>query len=156
MAARPRPIVVVDTSVFMKDALSRTGTAAASQALAVLPAIAHVVLCDEIRREVVEKLAEHLGWTEKQVLARYGPVFDAAVWVTPVDEQAWHLKVVQEDPDDTMLPRAAEAVFTERPDLIDVNQGRYVVSENTSDLVPGSGYASFMFVTARGLLERIK
>lgn len=156
MAARPRPIVVIDTSVFMKDAMSKTGTAAASQVLAILPAIAHVVLCDEIRQEVIEKLTEYLGWTEKQVLARYGPVFDVAVWVTPVEEQAWHLKVVQEDPDDTMLPRAAEAVFTERPDLIDANQGRYVVSENTSDLVPGSNYASFLFVTAHGLLERIK
>ena len=156
MAARPRPIVVVDTSVFLADAMSTTGTAAASQVLAILPAIAHVVLCDEIRQELNEKLTEYLGWTEGQVLARYGPVFDVAVWVTPVAEQAWHLKVVHEDPGDTMLPRAAEAVFTERPDLIDVDQGRFVVSQNTSDLVPGSSYASFMFVTARELLERIK
>lgn len=48
MAARPRPIVFVDTGVFLADAMSTTGAAVASQALAILPAVAHVVLCDEI------------------------------------------------------------------------------------------------------------
>ncbi len=156
MAARPRPIVIVDTSVFLADAMSTTGAAAASQALAILPAVAHVVLCDEIRQEPDEKLTGRLGWTGAQILARYGPVFDAAVWVTPVAEESWHLGVVQGDPGDTMLPRAAEAVFTERPDLIDADQGRFVVSQNTRDLVPGSSYASFLFVTARELLDRLR
>ena len=71
---RPRPIVVIDTSVFLKDAMSPTHTGAASQILAILPAIATIVMCDEIRQEILEKFSEILGWTEKQVLTTYGPV----------------------------------------------------------------------------------
>ena len=152
---KSRPIVVIDTSVFIQDAMSKTHKGAASQALALLPGVATVVLCDDIRGEIIDKCADHLGWTEKQVLARYGPLFDAAVWVTPVEEQPWHQKVVQNDPDDTMLPRTAEAVFTQRGDLVGADQDRFIVSENRKHLVPGSNYASFMFVTSHGLLERI-
>jgi len=85
--AKPRPIVVLDTSVFLKDAMSPTHKGAASQILAILPAIATIVLCDEIRQEILEKFSEILGWTEKQVMATYSPVFEAAIWVTPVPEQ---------------------------------------------------------------------
>lgn len=74
--ATARPIIVIDTSVFLKDALSPTRKGAASQILAVLPAIATVVMCDEIRREIFEKLSELLDWTDEQALAIYGPVLE--------------------------------------------------------------------------------
>lgn len=65
-------------------------------------------------------------------------------------------KVVQGDPDDTMLPRTAEAIFTENPALTEVDQGRFIVSENRKHLVPGTSYASFLFVTSHGLLEKME
>jgi predicted nucleic acid-binding protein len=152
---KPRPIVVIDTSVFLKDALSPTHRGAASQILAILPAIATIVMCDEIRQEILEKFSEILGWTEKQVLTTYGPVLEAAIWVLPVPEQPWHRKVVHDD-DDTMLVRTAEAVFTEAPDRIEAAQLRFVVSENKKHLKPGTSYASFLCVTSHGLLEAIE
>lgn len=153
---KPRPLVVIDTSVFLKDAMSPTHRGAASQVLAILPAIATIVMSDEIRQEILEKFSEILGWTEKQVLTTYGPVLEAAVWVLPVPEQSWHRKVVHDDTDDTMLVRTAEAVFTEAPDRIEVGQLRFVVSENRRHLKPGTSYASFLYVTSHGLLEAIK
>jgi len=78
MAARP--VVIVDTSIFLADALSPTRRGAASQVLAILPAVAHVVLCEEIRDELATKLEEHLGWSEADMLATYGPVLDSARW----------------------------------------------------------------------------
>ena len=152
---RPRPIVVIDTSVFLKDAMSPAHRGAASQILAILPAIATIVMCDEIREEILEKFSEILGWTEKQVLTTYGPVLEAAIWVTPVPEQAWHRKVVHGDEDDTMLVRTAEAMFTEAPDRIEADQLRLVVSENKKHLRPGTSYASFLCVTSHGLLKAI-
>lgn len=154
--ARPRPIVVIDTSVFLKDAMSPTRKGAASQILAVLPAISTIVLCEEIRQEILQKLSELLGWTEDQVMTTYGPVFDAAIWVTPVAEEPQHLKVVGDDPDDTMLVRAAEAVFIEAADRLDVDQSRFVVSENRKHLKPGTNYATFLCVTSHGLLKTLE
>jgi hypothetical protein len=154
--AKPRPIVVIDTSVFLKDAMSPTRSGAASQILAILPAIATIVMCDEIRQEILEKSFELLGWTEKQVATTYGPVLEAAIWVTPVPEQSWHLEVVHHDPDDTMLMRTAEAVFTEASDRIEADQLRFVVSENRRHLKPGTSYASFRCVTSHGLLKAIE
>ena len=153
--AKPRPIVVIDTSVFLKDAMSPIHRGAASQILAILPAIATIVMSDEIRQEILEKFSEILGWTDKQVLTTYGPVLEAAIWVIPVPEQPWHRKVVHDDEDDTMLVRTAEAVFTEAPDRIEAAQLRFVVSENKRHLKPGTSYASFLCVTSHGLLEAI-
>ena len=136
--------------------MSKTRAGAASQLLAILPAIAHVVMCDEIRDEIIEKFADLVGWTEPQVLATYGPVFDAAVWVSPVDEQVWHLAVVNDDTGDTMLVRTAEAVYLQAFDLLDKDQQRFVVSENTNHLRPGTNYAGFLFVTAHGLLTELE
>lgn len=48
---KPRPIVVIDTSVFISDALSRTQAGAASQVLAILPAVATIIMCEAIREE---------------------------------------------------------------------------------------------------------
>ena len=152
---KPRPLVVIDTSVFLKDAMSPKHKGAASQVLAILPAIATIVMCDEIRQEILEKFSEILGWTEKQVLTTYGPILEAAIWVIPVPEQPWHRKVVHDDEDDTMLVRTAEAVFTEAADRIEAAQLRFVVSENKRHLKPGTSYASFLCVTSHGLLEAI-
>ncbi|MDP2350932.1 MAG: hypothetical protein Q8M74_07225, partial [Chloroflexota bacterium] len=51
-----RPIVVIDTSVFLQDAFSKTRKGAASQLLTIVPVVAHVVMCDGIRDEIIEKL----------------------------------------------------------------------------------------------------
>ena len=152
---RPRPIVIIDTSVFIQDALSPTRKGAASQVLVNLPALATIVLCDEIRDELVEKLVERFHWTEEQVLDTYGPVLNAAAWVVPVEEQPWHRKVVNDDPDDTMLPRTAEAVYVELASLIAEGQERFIVSENTKHLIPGAAYSGFLFTNAHGLLLRM-
>ena len=84
---RPRPIVVIDTSVFISDALSTTQKGAASQVLAILPAVATIIMCEDIREELTEKLVERLGWTRRQVAETYGPIFDVALWLVPVEEQ---------------------------------------------------------------------
>lgn len=152
----PRPIVVIDTSVFVRHALSRTHMGAASQLLAILPVVAHIVTCDEIRDEIVEKLEEHAGWPRATTMAVYGPVFDAALSVAPVPEREDHRRIVYNDEDDTMLVRVAEAIYVELPALIAAGQLRYVVSENTRHLRPGSAYAGFLFGTAHDVLAVLK
>jgi hypothetical protein len=67
----PRPIVVIDTSLFLADAMSPGRSGAATQALRILPAAAHIALSDDIRRELFEKLTGDLEWTNAEVLARY-------------------------------------------------------------------------------------
>jgi hypothetical protein len=147
--------VIIDTSIFISDALSPGRTGAASQVLVALPTLATIVLCEDIRDELMEKLVEKFHWTERRVLESYGPVIDAAVWVTPVEEQPWHRKVVKGDPDDTMLPRTAEAVYVQKISLIDAGQDRFIVSANPKHLVPGAAYSGFLFVTAHDLLLRM-
>lgn len=56
MAGASRPILIIDTNVFVKDALSKNRAGAASQILALAPAIAYVVTCDDIVEEIVEKI----------------------------------------------------------------------------------------------------
>ena len=111
----PRPIVVIDTSVFLRDALSTSRAGAATQLLAILPAIAHVVMCNEIRDEVLTKAEEILGWPRRLTLERYGPLLSTAVFVTPVAEREDHRRVVHGDLDDTMFVRVAEAIYLEHP-----------------------------------------
>jgi hypothetical protein len=150
MAARP--IVIVDTSIFIADALSPTRRGAASQVLAVLPAVAHVVLCDEIVTELGAKLEEHLGWSAADMWAVYGPVLEAALWVAPVPERTDHRRAVNDDAGDTMLVRAAEAVYADLPDIVEADQLRFIASANTTDLRPGADYAGFRFGTAHDVL----
>ena len=52
----PRPILIIDTSVFVKYALSRKRSGSATQLLAIAPAITQIVMCDELREEVLELL----------------------------------------------------------------------------------------------------
>lgn len=125
---RPRPIVVIDTSVFISDALSKTKRGTASQVLAILPAVATIIMCEDIREELTEKLVERFSWTKRQVTDTYGPIFDAALWLVPVEEQPIHRKVVHGDPDDTMLPRAAEAVFTQATTILELDRSRWFAS----------------------------
>ena len=64
---RSRPIVIIDTSVFITDALSPRRAGSASQILAILPTLATIVLCAEIRDELVEKLVVKFGWTAEAI-----------------------------------------------------------------------------------------
>jgi hypothetical protein len=150
MAARP--IVIVDTSIFVADALSPTRRGAASQVLAILPAVAHVVLCDEILDELGGKLEELVGWSAADMWAIYGPVLGAALWVAPVAEREDHRRAVSDDAGDTMLVRAAEAVYADLPDIVEADQLRFIASANTTDLRPGADYAGFRFGTAHDVL----
>lgn len=68
-----RPIVIIDTSVFLADAVSPGRAGAATQILRVLPAVAHIALCDDIRRELFEKLTGDLGWTNAEGRAGRDP-----------------------------------------------------------------------------------
>lgn len=147
--------MIIDTSIFISDALSPERRGSASQVLVALPTLATIVLCDDIRDELVEKLVEKFHWTERTVLETFGPILDAAVWVTPVVEQAWHRTVVNDDPDDTVLPRTAEAVYLDKMSLIDADQDRFIVSANRKHLVPGAAYSGFLFVSAHDLLLRM-
>ena len=148
MADAPRPILIIDTSVFVKDALSKNRTGTASQILALAPAIGYIVTCDEIVEEMVEKIVQHAGWTRVQVLEVYGAILAAAVVVTPVPEREDHRRFVNDDADDTMFVRVAEAIYEQAEGLIAADQMRIIVSENTHHLRPGSGYAGFLCRTA--------
>ncbi len=149
-----RPIVIVDTSVFVSDALSSGHNGAASQLLALLPAVAHVVTCAEAQDELFEKL-EAFDWSRDDVLERYGPIFDAAIWVEPVEEREDHLKAVGQDRDDTMYVRVAEAVYSVAPEIIG-EQLRFITSANTRHFKPGANYAGFRFDTPHGVLKRLE
>lgn len=151
----PRPIVIIDTSVFLADAASPRRSGAATQILRILPAVAHIALCDDIRRELFEKLTGDLEWTHAEVLDRYGVVLDAATWVAPVEERGDHLAFVKDDPGDTMLVRVAEAIYSdpEGLSLIAPGQGRFIVSHNRRHVRPGSNYAGFLAVTPHQLLR---
>jgi predicted nucleic acid-binding protein len=152
---RSRPILIIDTSVFVSDAFSKTGTGASSRLLAVAPAIAHLVMCDEIRSEILRTFDEVVRWNRAQVLARYGPVLEAARWIEPVAEQEHHLKIVGKDPKDTVFVRLAEAVYTQATDLLGPEQLRFVVTENTRHFPQGADYAGFRFDTPRGVLSAL-
>jgi len=149
-----RPIVIIDTSVFLQDALSKERKGAASQLLAILPAIAHVVTCDEMCDELFDKL-EAFGWTRAQVLESYGPVLEAAIWVEPVEEGEHHRRVVNHDEGDTVFVRTAEAVFIDAPHIIG-EQRRFVISSNTRHFRPGTVYAGFLFGTPHDVLKALK
>lgn len=155
MAGAPRPIVIIDTSVFVKDALSKNRAGAASQILALAPAIAHIVTCDDIVEETLEKIVQHAGWSRAQVLEVYGAVLAAAVVVTPVPEREDHRRFVNDDADDTMFVRVAEAIYEQAEGLIAADQLRIIVSENTHHLRPGSGYAGFLCRTAAGAVRAL-
>ena len=135
--------------------LSRRLEGAASQLLAIAPAVSHIVMCEEILAEILEKFDQHLRWSRAQVLARYGPILDAARWITPVAEAPQHLKIVRYDTDDTVFVRVAEAIYSEVPEIIGPEQIRYIVSENTRDFPPGAAYAGFLFGTAHTALKAL-
>ncbi len=147
--------MIIDTSVFLKDALSRTRSGSATQLLAIAPVIAHVVMCDELRDEVLELLQRHLAWPSVIAYQAYAPIFEAARWITPVAERADH-RLIAHDIDDTMLVRTAEAVHIDAVDLVHAGQVRYIVSENTRHLRPGSAYAGFLFGTAHDVVGVLK
>jgi hypothetical protein len=148
-----RPIVILDTSVFIQDALSPERKGTASQLLAIVSTVAHVVMCMEARAELLEKLSG-FGWSAEDMEARYSPIFDAAIWVEPVEEGPHHLKSVSSDSDDTMFVRAAEAVYVAAPEIIE-EQERFVVSANTKHFRPGADYASFRFATPHAVLKAL-
>jgi predicted nucleic acid-binding protein len=148
-----RPILIIDTSVFLQDALSPSGAGSASHLLALAPAIAHVVICADIRDEIIDKLADVAGWSRAQVLERYGPILDAAVVVTPVDEREDHRRFVNDDAGDTMFVRTAEAIYEQAGELIEADQIRLIVSVNTHHLRPRSGYAGFLVRTPHDAVE---
>jgi hypothetical protein len=77
------------------------------------------------------------------------------MWVVPVEERGDHLAFVKDDPDDTMLVRLAEALYSdpEALSLIAPDQGRFIVSHNRRHVRPGSNYAGFLVVTPHQMLR---
>jgi hypothetical protein len=150
-----RAVAVIDTSVFVADAISKARVASPTRVLrmAVVDEL-HVLLCDQIEAEIVSVLARRAGWTAADVHTRFGPVFDRAVWLTPVLEEPHHLAAVQGHSADTIVVRTAEAIYlSPRPDLVAI-PAKYVVSMNTKHFPPGATYAGFIFVTPHQLLGK--
>lgn len=148
-------VVVIDTSVFVADALSERHTGAPTGVLRLATSSdVHVVLCEEIRAELVRVMAKRTGWTDSEVQARYHTVFDRASWLVPVPEEPHHKVAVQGHAADTMVVRVAEAIYvSHRPDLVAI-PAKYVVSMNTKHFPPGATYAGFVFTTPHDLLAR--
>jgi len=148
-------VAVIDTSVFVADALSKRRTGATTRVLR-LATVGEllVVLCEEIRSELTGVLARQAGWTEADVRAHFDTVFDRASWLTPVLEEPHHLVAVQGHSADTVVVRVAEAIYvSNRPDLVAI-PAKYVVSANTRHFPPGATYAGFVFTTPHDLLAR--
>jgi predicted nucleic acid-binding protein len=91
-------VAVIDTSVFVADALSRRQNGSPSRVIDLaLRDEFHLVLCVEILGELVAVLRRQT-WPEARVMAYFGPVFDRASWLTPVPEEPHHLAAVQGTP----------------------------------------------------------
>ena len=148
------PVIVIDTSVFVADALSARRSNAPTRLL-MLAATGHfnLVLCEEIRTELRAVLSRKAGWTDLDVQQRFEPVFDRASWLTPVPEEPHHRAAVQGDSADAVIVRVAEAIYvSNRPDLVAL-PAKFVVSMNTRHFPPGATYAGFIFVTPHDLLR---
>jgi len=148
-------VAVIDTSVFVADAMSQFHGGASSRVLDLaLTERFQLVMCDQIRDELVAVLVRKLAWTVWEVQTRFGAVFDRATWVAPVPEAPHHLAAVQGHSADTVVVRTAEAIYvSQRPDLVAI-QAKYVVSMNTRHFPPGATYAGFVFTTPHDLLAR--
>lgn len=153
----PRPIVIVDTSVLIADGLSRTRGGAASKVVAIVPAVVHLVLCMQIREELVRKLVGRAGWPEAAIDERYGPLFEAALWVEPVQETEQHRRFVNGDENDTMIPRTAEAIYLDprTSGLVTADQLRAIVAFDRRHLRPGSDWAGFRIQTPDAFLRAL-
>jgi predicted nucleic acid-binding protein len=148
-------VTVFDTSVFVAEALSDDHAGSSTRVLR-LAAVGglQVVLSEDIRSELAGVLARRIGWTESDVRAYFGPVFDRASWLTPVPEEPHHLAAVQGHSADTIVVRTAEAIYvSNRPDLVAI-PAKFVVSMNTKHFPPGATYAGFTFTTPHDLLAR--
>jgi predicted nucleic acid-binding protein len=146
-------VVVIDTSVFVADGLSERRIGSSTGVLRhATSSDLRVVLCPEIKTEIVRVLTRRAGWTPADVHARFQDVFDRAIWLKPVPEEPHHLAAVQGHSADTIVVRTAEAIYvSNRPDLVAI-PAKYVVSMNTKHFPPGATYAGFMFVTPHDLL----
>jgi predicted nucleic acid-binding protein len=147
-------VAVIDTSVFVADALSQRQKGSPSRVIDLaLRDELHLVLCVEILAELVGVLRRQT-WPEARVMAYFGPVFDRASWLTPVPEEPHHLAAVQRHSADTVVVRTAETIYvSSRPDLVAI-PAKYVVSMNTKHFPPGATYAGFIFTTQHHLLAR--
>ena len=147
-----RAVAVIDTSVYVADALSRHQTGSPSRVVDLaLNDEFHLVLSNEILAELMGALRRHT-WPEARVMDYFGPAFERAIWLTSVPEERHHLAAVQGHSADTIVVRTAEAIYvSNRPDLVAIPT-KYVVSMNTKHFPPGATYAGFKFVTPHQLL----
>lgn len=152
-----RPLVVLDTSVLVADAYSKTRRGGASTVLAL--AAAGVIDSRPMRADSSgTSRGLRGGWARPTVdrsdLGRHAELFARARWITPVPQGPHHLKVVANDEEDTIVVRVAEAIFTQATDLVTAPD-KFIVSANTKHFRPGTNYAGFQFVTARELVEKL-
>lgn len=150
----PRPLVIIDTSVFVSDALGRE-RGSSSQVLAVTAAgTCAAVMSDELWTETRDKLQDPGGIPAEAIDDRYIFVLDAALWVEPVEETPAHRSFVADDPDDTVLPRMAEAVYNEYPDQARTER-KFIASLNKRHLRSGSNWAGFLCLTPHQVMARL-
>lgn len=154
MSADLRPLVILDTGVFISDALG-ANRGASSQVLALAASGTCVpVLSADLWDEVQEKLVDKGEMSLAEIAERYGGIVVAAIWVEPVRETQEHLQFVGGDADDTVLPRMAEAVYGAAPEQ-SATEHKYIVSLNRKHVRPGSAWAGFLCVTPHGLITRL-
>lgn len=145
---------MIDTSVFIADALGRE-RGASSQVLAITAAGTCIpILSDELWDEVAAKLQDPGGMTLAAIEDRYAEITESAIWVEPVAETSAHRSFVADDPDDTVLPRMAEALYDQAPEAAVVEE-KFIVSLNRRHLRPGSNWAGFLCVTPHDLMARL-
>lgn len=146
--------MIIDTSVFVADALGHE-RASSSQVLAITAAGTCIaVLSDELWGEAAERLQNPGGLPPDSIRDRYSTITDAAIWVQPVEETAAHRSFVAADPDDTVLPRMAEAVYAQFPEEA-ATEHKFIVSLNRRHLRPGSNWAGFLCLTPHDLMARL-
>lgn len=154
MSTDPRPLVIIDTSVFVADALGHE-RGSSSQVLAVTAAgTCLAVMSAELWDETRDKLHDPGGIPPDAIEDRYSSIMQAALWVEPVEETAAHRAFVAEDPDDTVLPRMAEAVYGQFGDQA-TTEHKFIVSLNKRHVRPGSNWAGFLCITPHGLMAHL-
>lgn len=148
----PAAVCIIDTSVFVADALAVVDREPASVLALIVTDVLLSVSCDELRLETLEKLEEVAGLASDVIDARYGPVWTRTLFVPPVVETDQHRQFVAGDADDTVLPRTAEAIYEHAPDAVVVAR-KYIVSRNTKHLRPGSSWGGFLVSTPGAVVD---
>lgn len=159
---RPKGIVaVLDTSVLVRAWRSRSDAPNASRRAVLLAGVAYDSFTSPaILGEVAEVLARpRFGLTPSQAYAWLDAFTRASRQVFPDSIPGDSAATVGGDQDDLPVLKTAYAVFagaSEYPSVVEHAQrgmGFFLVSENTSHIVPGQNVYGFHFIRAHRFLD---